>query len=456
MSKSGPYTKSSPARTAALKVGTTVRTRKAYTQELISSLIDSSPMSSEDRAFATRLALGVTSSYGTLDEIIDRFLKPGTKLEPELRDALRISSYEILFLGKTAHAAVDQGVELVKSINPKASGLANAVLRKIVLAQKEFPFGDPQSDSRALARLHAFPYWMTELLIKELGYSGAELFMKASNEPAPVFLAVNTIKLSDESFETLMAEDGILVKKMNSPEGILEGCYRLLNSRDLLRSEVRELFDEGKILVSDAASQMVASLVLPREYPELFLEIGSGRGTKTILIQSNAYRKYDKQVPLQALDNKAFKIKLLSERMKRYGVLIDAAYDSGGEELGSLFPSSSVPAVFIDTPCSGLGTLRRHPEIRWRISASDISGFAERSLTLLSEAASRVAVGGLLSFSSCTVVREENEGVVNSFLKSKIGSSFSIVPVGDRKCLKTMLSPGSSDAHFAVRMLRQR
>ena len=164
-----PRSKASPARLAALDVVRAVRERDAFAQDVIGTRIDRSDLSSEDRAFATKLALGVVSATGTLDEIIDRALNAPSDVKPDVRDALRVSTYEIIFLGKTPHAAVDQGVELVRSFAMSASGLANAVLRKIVLMRQAFPFGDPMRDPEALARLHAFPLWLARKLIVRRG-----------------------------------------------------------------------------------------------------------------------------------------------------------------------------------------------------------------------------------------------------------------------------------------------
>ena len=192
-----PRSKASPARLAALDVVRAVRERDAFAQDVIGTRIDRSDLSSEDRAFATKLALGVVSATGTLDEIIDRALNAPSDVKPDVRDALRVSTYEIIFLGKTPHAAVDQGVELVRSFAMSASGLANAVLRKIVLMRQAFPFGDPMRDPEALARLHAFPLWLARKLIVDLGPQEALDFMRASNEQAPLFIAVNAAKTSD-------------------------------------------------------------------------------------------------------------------------------------------------------------------------------------------------------------------------------------------------------------------
>ena len=233
--------------------------RDAFAQDVIGTRIDRSDLSSEDRAFATKLALGVVSATGTLDEIIDRALNAPSDVKPDVRDALRVSTYEIIFLGKTPHAAVDQGVELVRSFAMSASGLANAVLRKIVLMRQAFPFGDPMRDPEALARLHAFPLWLARKLIVDLGPQEALDFMRASNEQAPLFIAVNAAKTSDEAlvkaFDKL--DEGL---DPVSVDGVsVAGCYRVLDTRALLLPEVKRMFSQGKILVTDAASQLVAA-----------------------------------------------------------------------------------------------------------------------------------------------------------------------------------------------------
>jgi len=180
-----------PARLLAVHVGAAARTRDAFAGDVLDARLGASGLSSEDRAFARVLSLGVASSWGTLDDVIDRCLRSPRDIEVDVRDALRVSTYEMVFLDKAGHAAVDQGVELVRAVQPKAAGLANAVLRKISVLKDDFPFGDPSSDDAALARSFAFPLWLASLLIEQMGRAAAARFMQASNTPAPVFFGVN-------------------------------------------------------------------------------------------------------------------------------------------------------------------------------------------------------------------------------------------------------------------------
>ncbi len=451
-----PRSKVSPARLAALKVVRMVRERDAYAQDLITKYIDTADLLLEDRAFATRLVLGVVSSKGTLDEVINRALRSPSDIKPNVRDALRISTYEIIFLDKSPHAAVDQGVELVRSCAPKAAGLANAVLRNVVNLKSDFPFGDPTRDLDALARMYAFPGWLTQKLIEDLGTQAAVEFMRASNEPAPLFVAVNAVKTRDQAVLDVFSHAHEALRQPCVGDTTIPGCYQVSDSRALLVPEIKQLISQGKILVSDAASQLVASSVLPDVWPTSCLEIGAGRATKTILLQSNALRKYGDQIyTYVTLDNQEFKTNILRDRSRIYGIQVDEALSGNALKLDDVVGDRRFALVFIDAPCSGLGTLRRHPEIRWRIKPEDFKAFSHVQLGMLESAASHVEPGGLLAYSTCTVSAEENRGVVKEFLDSDEGANFSLESIAGHSCLSTRLSRGSSDAHFALRMKRQ-
>ena len=445
----------SPARQAALRVTSIVRERDAFAQELIHKYIDSSRMSREDRAFATRLTLGVVSSYGTLDDVINRCLDRVSDINDDVRDALRISTYEIIFLKKEPHAAVSQGVELVKTIAPKASGLANAVLRRIADKAHKFPFGDPRTDIEAFARLHAFPEWLAKRALLDLGPEATRDYLAGSNEPAPLFVAINAAKADEsEVVETIVAAHGDPVAVSVNGEDI-PGCYCLSEGRVLFDGRVRHMIQTGQLLVSDASSQQIARLVLTEEKPESLLEVGAGRGTKTVLIQSDAQRRYGSQIDeYVTVDNLEFKTNITAERAEEYGIHVSESITGDATALDDVVGERAFDVVFIDAPCSGLGTLRRHPEIRWRLNPEKIDEFAKTGLALLKSASTHVAPGGSIVFSTCTITRAENIDVVKAFLASDEGASFALAPIGGAPCFNPALKPGSPDAHFAVRLLK--
>ena len=447
----------SPARTMALRVTAAARERDAFVGEVLDGQLSRSTLSPEDRAFARLLCMGVATTWGTLDEVIDKNMRTPGDIKPDVRDALRISTYEILFLHKEEHAAVDQGVELVRSIAPKAAGLANAVLRKISVGRANFPYGDPRSDSAAFARLHGFPQWICRMLLDLYGHDGAEEFMRASNEPAPLFLAVNALRASDKDVIDAFADEGIELVPIRFGGSPLPGCYRA-PSKAVATQTARTLFSEGSILASDAAAQAIAALALPGEKPDSFLEVGSGRGTKTILMQSAAWRRWHSQMALTCVDSYEFKAGLLKSRAGQYGVHIDDAVTADARDMESVLGGRVFDAVLVDAPCSGLGTLRRHPEIRWKLNQDKVGALSNRAFALLSEAARYVAPGGQLTYSTCTITPQENDLVVKEFLESKVGQGFGIVPtpspgISDYYFMPPLVRSGC-DAHFACRLKR--
>lgn len=450
------------ARGLALEAIHQLRERHAFAQDVIASTIDTSKIAREERAFATRLVLGVTSTRGTLDDVIDGCMDSPDDASPAVRDALALSAYEIIFLQKSPHAAVDQGVELVKSVAPRAGGLANAVLRRVVRAKESFPFGDPRTDLRAYARLHGFPAWLAERLIKDLGPQGAHDLMTASNEPAPVYVAVNAAKATDEEVVSILAAAHGQPEPVEVAGRRVEGCYRLASGLTLLDGRVRRMLSQGLLLVSDATSQAVASLVVGEEEPASFLEIGAGRATKTILDQSCAQRRFGHQVSgYVTVDAHAFKTKLLRERAAQFDIEVEDALTGDGCDLGALVGERLFDRVFVDAPCTGLGTLRRHADIRWRLRPDTIAEQAALGARLLDSAAAHVAPGGTLAYATCTVTAEENAAVVEAFLASEQGACFEVIPfvrpdLGvELPFFSVALEPGGPDAHFLA-LLRRR
>ncbi len=442
------HSKLSPARIAACTIGREVRERDAFVSEVIPGVLaQMDGISQEDSAFATKIARGVTATVGTLDEFIDRNLNSPDDIQADVRDALRVSAYELLFLDKADYAAVDQGVELVCSIAPRAGALANAVLRKMAKSAKSFPFGRPTLSLAVLARSQAFPLWLAKRLMNEMGLEKATAFMRACNTDAPVYIAVNALKAQDGDIIEAFDQAGSLL----TPVEDVPSCYLVHNARVIAKPEIRALFERGEVLVSDASAQAIAALACPDHDVDAFLEIGSGRGTKTILLQSNAVRSFGRAIPMVSVDNHGFKTDLLSKRVQTYGIETVRPIKADGSKLSQIMPEARFDAVLLDAPCSGVGTLRRHPEIRWRLTESQVSEMASTQLDLLLEAAKMVKPSGALTYATCTVFKEENEQVVERFLKTKLGESFEL-----EKEISPTLTEKGPDAHFAAKFKRIR
>jgi len=448
----------SPARRVARDVVTRVRERSAYAHELMDSALRAAALSPADAALATRLTYGTLQAEGTLAEAVERYLG-GKRIEPRIADALRVSAYEILFLRSEKRAAVHQGVELVREVRKQAAGLANAVLRRLAEDAPTFPWGDPRTDTQALARLHAHPEWLAKMWIDELGRDLAEEVMAADNTPAPLYLAANTFSASAEAAREGLRSDGALPHP-----GVLPGSIEVGDPGAAVRGQTLQ---KGLVLAVDACAQFVVALVDARPGSTI-VEVGAGRGTKTILLQMAA-AKAGGPAKLYAVDSHEFKGRLLAERLQRHGVpgveiLIGDATDFSA--ITGAPAEGTVDAVLVDAPCSGLGTLRRHPEKRWRVQPADIDSLATLGLKLLCEAARLVRRGGFVVYSTCTLAEMENAGVVRAFLDSQEGSAFLVdsvaggVPeawqrfVTEEGFFRSLPLTDGPDGHFAARLVR--
>ena len=480
----------SAARKAAYRIGAASRERAAFVHDLLDADATLRELDEADRAFARLLALGVASTWGTLDEAIDATLKSPSQVKANVRDALRISAYELLFLGKQPHAAVDQGVQLVRFVAPRAGGVANHVLRRISERAADFPYGDPAHDDAALARSQGFPLWLAKRLIAQMGRERAALFMEASNQPAPLFVGVNACRMSDADFEQLLDDYGIQARRirLGSDGQPIAGCYQIRDARQVGADPLAGLLRDGSLIVSDAAAQAIVELAVSgadrlgslSEFDsssssglELqgksssgsapavsLLEIGAGRGTKSVLLQSHASRMLGSQLALTCVDNLGFKAGVLRKRAELCAAHIDDIVIADARNPIRKLEGRTFDICLVDAPCSGLGTLRRHPEIRWRLAPDDIAVLASDGLAMLRQASTMVAPGGRLVYSTCTVAPEENEGVIRAFLEGEEGADFGIVPIelagSKRLTFSTELTAGAPDAHFACIMQRQR
>lgn len=391
--------KATSARLLALRLVREVRERDAYLRELVASARETTKLPAEEFDFAQVLAFGVTMCRGTLDEAIDRSLSSPRDVKPKVRDALRISAYEMLFLRKPEHVVVDQGVELVRSVTPRAAGLANAVLRKMAFDARDFPWGDMATDDAAWARSFGMPEWLAVHLADEYGRDVATTIMEADLHPAPRYLRDNP-------------------------------------------------FDPDNPFACDLSAQRVAGLV---PFDGTILEIGAGRGTKTMLLESRALETLGHTVPIHAVELHEYRTQLHAERMRQAGI----------EDVVSLAGNACAldaidgvllhyDAVLLDAPCSGTGTMRRHPEIRWKLMPADVTELAALQRALLDEAARHVAPGGTLVYATCSILDEENQQVVDDFLATQPQGEWRV----GEDSFATLPTLDGPDGHFAAVLQR--
>jgi 16S rRNA (cytosine967-C5)-methyltransferase len=413
-----------PARRIALDIIQSMRKDNAFVNPLIEDKLrqGSVQLSTADRAFVVQLARGVAATYGELDLIIERSNTKTKKPQPRLLDILRLATYEMAFLKKEPAVALNQAVELAKLVVNHAAGTANALLHRVAAELESFPWGDPATSLEALAHQQAFPLWLAQRLVDDLGWAAATDFMQASNLPAPLYLV------------DLRTLESLQIEAASLPQ-----YYPQL--------------DKGELIVADRSTQEVAHLAQPAALGR-YLEVGSGRGTKTVLLQRAAQLQHGAQTEHYALDLHAYKHEVLGERLVQCGLTGVTAVVGDAQKLDHLIDQGLLPAIFsgalIDAPCSNTGTLRRHPEARWRLTPEAVSEMAELGLAMLRAVAPTIAAGGFVVYSTCSVLCEEDEQVIEAFLGSTEGAGFSLC----QPVFRPALTSGSPDAHFAAKLIR--
>ncbi len=398
------------ARASALRVLGRVRKDGAFSGAALTSELRGTELSSEDTALTTHLVYGVLGAEGVLDDAIDRFARG--KIEPRIRDVLRLAAYELLYGRSPAYAVVDQAVAAARRIRPQASGLVNAVARRVAEAAPAFPWGDPETDLDALARVCACPRWVVDEYLASLGPDAGREALLASAEPAPSFVRLDPFGATRVSALAALAA----AEPLPSPPD--PDCFILG------RPAVAHGGSGGPWFSMDAAAQLAPAAVRPTPGGRV-LDAGAGRGNKTVCLQAIAMRG-GAPADITALELHEGKVARLRERLDRSGVPGVMVAVGDAADACAYFGPAAFDAVLLDAPCTGLGTLRRYPEKRWRIVPGDIARMAALQRTLLSGLAGVVRPGGCLVYSTCSIARAENEGVVRAFLDTATGAGFSV------------------------------
>ena len=437
--------RATPARLAALSLVSERRRRDARARDLLRASDELSALSERERAQVTRLVLGAVAAEGELDRVIDARLRRGAHLEPRVRDALRLAAFELLYLGTRDDVCVSQGVELVRGVSPRAAGLANAVLRRV--AEKDAPalararerVVAGAFDARDLARVGALPEWLCARALASLGEGRAAAWAVAALGPAGAWVAANRVQRGQALLHAL-EEAGCA-----PTPGPVPGSYLLGAPARLAPSGLVERVD---VLPCDLAAQEVVLAAAP-EPGSRVLEVGQGRGTKTVLLEGAAVAAGG-PCEIVSVEIDPRKSALAARRMEAAGVadyVTCVAADGralGGDDLPDAL-LGSFDLVFVDAPCSGSGTLARHPEIAWSLREEALPGLAALQADILRAAATRVAPGGLVVYSTCSVLAEEDERVVEALLTGPTGGRFELLDAR-----RTDL-PGA-DTHFVARL----
>ena len=400
-----------PARTAAYAVLRSVGSGKT---DLASALArERTRLPDErDRALAGEIATGTLRLQAAFDHIIANFAgRPLRKLDPEVVDILRLTIFQLLHLDRVpASAAVKDAVDMVgKAGKRSASGLVNAVLRRVTRERDKLPLperpSNPDDRSAALAYLSitlSHPEWLVARWLDRHGFADAESWAQFNNASASLVLRANRLKVTRDELAGVLAAEGIQTESASrAPDALIVRRGNPVGTR---------LHEDGHFFIQDEASQLVGHFAGARP-GERILDACASPGGKTLIMAAAA----GPDGAVVATDVRARRIDLLAETVRRAGATNVRVVQA---DAGSGLPfAGRFDRVLLDAPCSGLGTLRRDPDIKWRRTEDELIGLSQNQLAMLEHAAAVLADGGHLVYSTCSSEPEENELVVEEFLR---------------------------------------
>jgi len=400
-----------------------------------------------DQALAAAVAVGTLRWRGALDYLIERFARRRTgAVDAEVLTSLRLSAFQLIFLSRIPPpAAVAEGVELVREARKKSAvGFANAVLRAIARVRKAPPLpdrpdasiGDEERRPGLLDYLSvtlSHPRWLVERWLDRYGEAATEAWLRFNNQEAPITLRVNLLKASvAEAAARLDRHSVTTARTRYARDGLV------VTSGNPIRTPLER---EGLFLLQDEASQLVGP-ILPVRPGDRVLDACASPGGKTTQLAAGM----EDRGLIVASDVRSRRLALLRETVQRSGarcVRVTQADFLQPAPFGASFD-----AVLLDAPCSGLGTLRRDPDIKWRCAEADVAALAAAQLAMLRHAADTVRPGGWLAYATCSSEPEENEEVVRRFLETRPDYVAVPVPVQTVAVPEGVASPIDSAGHL--------
>ncbi|WP_010269788.1 16S rRNA (cytosine(967)-C(5))-methyltransferase RsmB [Paenibacillus senegalensis] len=442
------------ARHLAVELLTRVEAQKAYSNLLLDKLLKQSGLERLDAAFATELVYGTLQHQLTIDYYLQKFVAKGwAKLEPWVRNLLRISFYQLYYLDRVpAHAAINEAVELAKRLGHRGiSGMVNGVLRNVERQKASLEIPDSLPLVKRLSLTYSHPEWMIKQWLGSFGEEETARICQANNEPPHASIRVSPGKRTREQLLAELQEQGIDA----SPSPLSAAGIVVRQAGNMADTDG---YREGLFTIQDESSMLVGEAVDPRPGMSV-LDCCAAPGGKT----THMAELMNDQGMVIGCDIHEHKEALIRKQAQRLGLTSIQTLAADARTLSGRFPAESFDRVLLDAPCSGLGVIRRKPDLKWAKEPNEVKALSRIQAELLEAVHPLVKPGGLLVYSTCTIAAEENEEQIRRFLLkhpqftlSAFPSAFS--PVEQRTAAKSsgmlQLLPHhyNSDGFFICRL----
>ncbi|NEZ46011.1 16S rRNA (cytosine(967)-C(5))-methyltransferase RsmB [Clostridium niameyense] len=393
-------------RKVAVDILNSVIYNKAYSNIVLGQELNKSNLDSKDKALVTEIVYGTLKYKLTLDTIIQSYVRNNiNKMDKSISNILRMSIYQLRYLDKIPEfAAVNEAVNIAKSISIKHSKLVNGVLRNYIRTDENKKYYDEENKIEYLKFKYSYPNWITKMFINQYGEELAEKILQGLNETPDLTVRVNNLKEDYENIWEFLHQYGY-----NIQEGVIcPEAIKILKGKNI---ENNPLFVKGDITVQDESAMLVAPSMELKEGMKV-IDLCSAPGGKT----THMAEVMNNKGKIYACDVHENKLTLIKQNAQRLGISIietkvkDATvYDKNFKE--------ELDRVLIDVPCSGLGIIRKKPEIKWTKNTKDIKNIIKIQKNIMENACLYLKKDGIMLYSTCTINKEENEKNVLSFLQ---------------------------------------
>lgn len=450
------------ARQVALECLLDLYSSDATITSIVDNALQKYTLKSREHRFVYALVYGVVRWQQQLDWVLGHFINPRFKLDKKRRAILRLGVFQLLHLnGIPDRAAINETVDLAIE-SRKTKGFINAVLRSIQRKGGELTY--PQLTTHPLDHIsysYSYPKWLVERWIKDRGIDWTLDFCTASNQIAPLSIRVNTLLTVPEELQEMLSKQGLSTRISNYvPEGIVVENNSNTSENDTshtsVEKKIKSILNHENVYVQDESAMLVCHLLMS-DSPKIVVDLCAAPGGKTTHMAC-LMRNSGKIVAIDVSENRLLRLR---ENCMRMGIqnVETRALDAVKSDLSFIRDADS---VLIDAPCSGFGTLRRHPDIRWNKTFKQLQSLSQLQYNLLRNASIHLKPNGLLVYSTCTIEKAENEDVIQRFLKnypmfrvetpSKVSINIPKTTITSEGYFQTFPHEHGIDGAFAVRL----